>query len=313
MSSEKKTSKTESRPGDVPPAETPNREGKDKGKDSGEFLKQLPAILTAVATLLGAIITGIVALHSAGLLPFSATATLVPSLTPSSTWTVTPLPITDTALPSDTVTPPASATLTLTPVETETPSSTPPATTVCPWLAYSTLDPSIAIGENCLNDVLSLGISETDKILFYREAGMNIGIFGISKKIAGDKELNVDLTIKGLNAIRFLALVSRREQGYQSSIGFRVIREGQKKLIQLVRYDANGYDTVAAETTELDIWDGKFRLTLRFDGPQVRAYINNAFFGQTQIEFIERYLFLGYQVLSGGANNPYIHLSVNIP
>lgn len=134
-----------------------------------------------------------------------------------------------------------------------------------------------------------------------------------AKKIASANELSIDITIKELKAVRFLTLISQQKQGYQSSIGFRIVREGQKKLIQLVRYDANGYDTVASETTELDMWAGKLKLTLQFNGPQVRAYVNNAFFGQTQIEFTERYLFLGYQVMSGGGNNPYIHLFVKSP
>lgn len=276
--------------------------------DKSELIKQTPAIITAIAGLLTALAGAVALLHQAGLISFSSTPT--PSFTPSPIWAVT-------LVPTNTSSPGAVVALTETPPPTQTASATSLPPTIadpgCPWLPYSTLNPAITVGENCLNDLLGLGISETDQILFYREKGMNIGIFGISKKIASANELSIDITIKELKAVRFLTLISQQKQGYQSSIGFRIVREGQKKLIQLVRYDANGYDTVASETTELDIWAGKLKLTLQFNGPQVRAYVNNAFFGQTQIEFTERYLFLGYQVMSGGANNPYIHLFVKSP
>ncbi len=289
---------------------TPNTKPEEDNQGKSELIKQIPAIISAIAGLLTALAGAVALLHQAGLISSSSTSTPTPSFTPSPTWTATLVPI-------NTPSPSAMAALneTLTPTPTVAEPSPPPTTASpgCPWLPHSTLNPAITVGENCLNDLLGLGISETDQIVFYREKGMNIGIFGISKKIASANELSIDITIKELKAVRFLTLISQQKQGYQSSIGFRIVREGQKKLIQLVRYDANGYDTVASETTELDMWAGKLKLTLQFNGPQVRAYVNNAFFGQTQIEFTERYLFLGYQVMSGGGNNPYIHLFVKSP
>ncbi len=142
---------------------------------------------------------------------------------------------------------------------------------------------------------------------------MNIGVFGISQKVETGNEFSVDISIKTLTAIRFLVLVSQQEQGYQSSLGFRVAPEGNKRLIQLVRYDANGVDSGVSEITELTMWNGKLRLTLKFSGAQVKAYVNDTHFGQTQITFADRYLFLGYQVMSGAANKPYIDISIDSP
>lgn len=289
----------------------------DKEKPAPEKKEaNTPATITAVTGLITGIIGAIggllVILHQIGAFPFSPTPTPTPSFTftLSPTWTASPFP-TDTPAPSATLT--QTETLTLTPPATET--STPAATSgiACPWLPYSTLNPSITIGQNCLNDLLNLGISETDSILFYREKGMSIGVFGISKKTAIANELNVEISIKELTAVRFLALVSQQKQGYQSSIGFRILREGNKKLIQLVRYDSNGFDSVISETKELDMWNGNLRLTLVFTGPRVRAYVNDTYFGQTQIEFSDRHLFLGYQVMSGGSNRPYLHVIIKAP
>ncbi len=293
---------------------TPRSEGKDtKKEDDGtkvEFIKQVPTIITAIGTLIGAIGGLLVILHQIGAFPFSPTPTPTLSSTPTATWTTTLAP-TETPAP------------TWTPAFTETPALTPNATQTlptvaqnerCPWLPFSTLNPAIAIGKNCLNDLLSLGISETDQILFYREQGMNIGVFGISRKVETSSEYSVFVSLKTLNAIRFLAVLSQNKTGYQHSIGFRILREGNnKKLIQLVRFDPQGFDSVVANTPELDLWGGNLKLTLKFSGPQARAYVNDTYFGQTQIDFADRYLFLGYQVMSGGTSRPYIDLSVRLP
>lgn len=303
MSKEKKTSKGETKPTEIKTEDKPRQ-------DNGEFIKQLPAIITAIAGLLTALAGAVVLLNQAGLISFSSTPTPTPSFAPSPTWTSTLLP-TDTPAPSETFAP----TETPVPTPTATEAAVPTATlgTGCPWLPYSTLNPSITIGQNCLNDLLSLGISETDRILFYRESGMNIGVIGISRKVETGNEFSVVVSLKTLNAIRFLAVLSQKERGYQHSVGFRILRDGNKKLIQLVRFDNQGVDLVIANTPELDLWGGKLKLTLKFNGPQVRAYVNDAYFGQTQIEFIDRHLFLGYQVMSGGTSRPGIDLSVSLP
>ncbi len=315
MRNHKKDSKIETKPTEAKPAKLKPKSGSAEAASNinqtgSEFVKQLPAIITAAATLLGALITGLIALHQAGLFSFSPT----PTLEPSPTWTATLFPtntltLTDTPIPTNTPT----LTLALTSTETETPTPTTPANIECPWLPSSTLNPSITIGANCLNDLLGLGISETDRILFYRESGMRIGVFGISRKIETGNEFSVDVHIKELTAIRFLVMLSKQERGYQTSIGFRILREGNKRLIQLARYDANGADSVLSETPESSLWNGNLRLTLKINGPQVRAYVNETYFGQTQIEFSDRYLFLGYQVMSGATSKPYINLSVGIP
>lgn len=303
MSKEKKTSKVETKPTEIKTEDKPRQ-------DNGEFIKQLPAIIGAIATLLTAFAGVLVTLHQAGLISFSSTPTPTLSFTPSPTWTSTLLP-TEMPAPSKTFAP------TETPVPAPTAAETATPTAIlgagCPWLPYSTLNPSITIGQNCLNDLLSLGISETDRILLYRESGMNIGVFGISRKVDTGNDFSVNISIKTLTAIRFLVLVSQQERGYQSSLGFRIASEGNKRLIQLVRYDANGVDSVISGTPELPLWGGKLSLTLKFSGAQVRAYVNDAYFGQTQITFADRYLFLGYQVMSGAANRPYINISVDLP
>ncbi len=148
------------------PVET---KSEDKPKqDSSEIIKQLPAIIGAIATLLTALAGVLVALNQAGLISFSASPTPTASFTPTSTLTVTLIP-TDTPSPTSTLTP--TETLTPTPTATETPVPIPTAGAICPWLPYSTLNPALKIGKNCLNDLLSLGISQTaEKILFYRES-----------------------------------------------------------------------------------------------------------------------------------------------
>lgn len=55
------------------------------------------------------------------------------------------------------------------------------------------------------------------------------------------------------------------------------------------------------------------RLSIKFNGTQARVYVNDAYFGKTQIDFADRYLFLGYQVMSGVANRPYIDISIDLP
>ncbi len=301
MSTTKKPSKANARSAETQSADKPAQ------KDN-KLIEHLPAIITAVGGLLGVIITGIATLYGIGVLPLSSTPT--PSFTPTPTWTATLHP-TDTPSPTATLVRTETPPLTLT--ATETPIPTVTLSAACPWLPYSTLNPSVTIGTKCLNDLLSMGISETDRILFYREKGMNIGVLGISKKTASVNELNVEISIKELTGVRFLVLASQQEQGYQSSVGFRIVREGNNKLIQLVRYDSNGFDSVISETRELDMWSGNFKLSLRFNGPQVRAHVNDAYFGQTQIEFADRHLFLGYQVMTGGANRPYLHVLINAP
>lgn len=272
-----------------------------------------PATITAVTGLITGIIGAIggllVILHQIGAFPFSPTPTPTPSSTPTATWTAT---LTPTETPAPTWTPAFTETPALAPTAAQT-LPTVAQNESCPWLPFSTLNPAIAIGKNCLNDLLSLGISETDQILFYREQGMNIGVFGISRKVETGNEFGVVVSLKTLNAIRFLAVLSQKERGYQHSVGFRILRDGNKKLIQLVRFDSQGVDSVIANTPELDLWSGKLKLTLKFSGTRVRAYVNDAYFGQTQIDFADRYLFLGYQVMSGGTSRPYIDLSVSLP
>jgi hypothetical protein len=290
--------------------------GKEKPSVWIQFLSALGVggICVAAITVFGQIIVAKIENPSPTSHPvvnITLPSTMPKLLTPTPTLTVT-FPLTNT--PTSTSTPTSTETPTPAPTITET--STPTATLgiVCPWLPFSTLNPSITIGQNCLNDLLNLGLSQTDqKILFYRESGMNIGVLGISQNVETGNEFSITVSIKTLKAVRFLTLLSQRERGYASSIGFRILREGNKKSIQLVRYDSSGFDTVVSDINELDLWDGKLKLTLKFNGPQVRAYVNNAYFGQTQIDFSERYLFLGYQVMSGGASQPHIDLSVDWP
>lgn len=274
-----------------------------------ETKSNTPATITAITGLITGIITAIggllLILHQVGVFPFS------PTPTPTSTFT--PTPRTADSAPTPTNAPTLTETHTPQPTFTPSPAPTVTLSAGCPWRPFSTRDSSLSVGKNCLNDLLSLGISGTDRILFYREKGLNIGVFGVSKNLDVGSKLNIRVEIKELRATRLLVLLSRQEQGYFASLGFRLIREGDKRLIQLVSYDSQGFEEVISDMPEPGIWEGKFTLTLNFNGPQVKAYANGAFFGQTQIEFVERYLFLGYQVMSGGADKPYIHVILDVP
>ncbi len=97
------------------------------------------------------------------------------------------------------------------------------------------------------------------------------------------------------------------------SIGFLVIREDKKRVIQLVTYDARGYPEKISEIEDLPMWDGKLNLRLEARGPMVRAYVNDTYFGQSQITFVKRFLFLGYQVMSGGESKPALDVAVDLP
>ncbi|MCS6992723.1 MAG: hypothetical protein N2117_15755 [Anaerolineales bacterium] len=281
----------------------------------------LPERIKAFATLLGAVIgpggclgliTAIIAWYNAGLWPFAPTPTPtpVPSFTPTLVWTATFAP-TDTPAP----------TLAAVQVETSTPTSVPlpsPAPTItlsaaCLWRPYSSLDTSLSVGEKCLNDLLPWGISGSDPVQFYRERGMNIGVFGISRKWENPNELNVNVQIRVLRNIRFLVLLSRQERGYAHSVGFLLVREGNVREIRLVTYDPKGYNESVSTLKELEMWEGNLNLRLEIRGAQARAYVNGAYFGQSQIAFTERFLFLGYQVMSGGESKPYIDVQVDLP
>ncbi len=82
------------------------------------------------------------------------------------------LPATETPVPLPTLPP----TLTLTPEPTGT------LSLGCPWRPFSTYDASLVVANNCLYDLLPWGISGQDPVLFYRERGMNLGIYGISRQ-----------------------------------------------------------------------------------------------------------------------------------
>lgn len=166
---------------------------------------------------------------------------------------------------------------------------------------------------NCLNDLLPWGISGQNPVLFYRERGMNIGIYGISRQWENTNELRVSLQVKILKQVRFLVLWGSKETGYADSIGFRLIREGNTRLIQLVTYDARGYPETLSEIQDLPMWEGKLNLRLETRGPMVRAYVNDSYFGQSQITFTKRFVFLGYQVMSGGESKPALDVEVNLP
>ncbi|PWH12675.1 MAG: hypothetical protein DDG60_11915 [Anaerolineae bacterium] len=298
-----KSQKTTSKKPEQPPPE-------DKPQEKVEFIKQLPGILTATATLLGAIITGIIALYNAGLWPFSPAPT--PTASPTPAWTATRAPTeTPTIPPTSTETPIPLPTLP--PTLTFTPEPTGTLSIGCPWRPFSTYDSSLVVANNCLNDLLPWGISGQDPVQFYRERGMNIGIYGISRQWQNPNELSVTLQVNTLKQVRFLVLWSSKEVGYADSIGFLLIREGETREIHLVTYDARGYPETISRTKDLPMWNGRLNLRLEAQGALVKAYVNDTSFGQSQITFARQFLFLGYQVMSGGESKPALYVEVDLP
>lgn len=223
-------------------------------------------------------------------------------ITPLPTYTLQPLPST-TASPQSPTTAP-----------TELPTTTPlPA---CEWQPFSdVLSVSQAYQPDCFSGLLELGFGEENgRLLFFKTLQRQRGLYGLVKVVGDNDDILIRVDVKKLVAGRFLVALSPSQTPNDSSIGFRIQSEdGKAFFVKVVYFTPGGYEKELSASPSNPNWGSTYNINFKVIGSKVKVIVNQATLVQWDINFENRYLFVGYQALPTEKASTSLDVSVEFP
>lgn len=122
------------------------------------------------------------------------------------------------------------------------------------------------------------------------------------------------MNVKKLVAGRFLVALSPSQTPNDSSIGFRIQSEdGQAFFVKVVYFMPGGYEKELSAAPSNPNWGSTYNINFKVIGPKVKVIVNQATLVQWDINFENRYLFVGYQALPTEKASTSLDVSVEFP
>lgn len=238
---------------------------------------------------------------------------------PAPTLVVTSLPPTD--IPSAataTASLPPTEVPTLEPTATQELVSTPTATSIppCEWTPVSD---TVALPEGkapaCFDDLLRFGMSEKDgKLLFYKDSQRLPGYYGLSKPMGDTEDIIATVSINDLRTLRFLVAISPSGEPNDSALAVRIHSEdGKSFVLKVLTIRRGGHEKEISVTPAYKNWGSTFKVDFKISGSRVKIYVNDIVLGQTEIDFPQRYLFVGFQAMPAIDTSTSMDVVVDVP
>jgi hypothetical protein len=222
---------------------------------------------------------------------------------------ITPLPTYTLQLPTTTASP-GSPTTTPTNLPTITPL---PA---CEWQPFSDV---FAVSQtnqpDCFSGLLELGFGEENgRLLFFKTLQRQRGLYGLVKMVENSDDILVRVDVKKLVAGRFLVALSPSQTPNDSSIGFRIQSEdGKAFFVKVVYFMPGGYEKELSASPSNPNWGSTYNINFKVSGSKVKVIVNQATLVQWDINFENRYLFVGYQAIPTEKASTSLDVSVEFP
>lgn len=222
-----------------------------------------------------------------------------------------------TSLPTYTLQPLPSATAppqSPTTAPTDFPAATPlPA---CEWQPFSDVFAvSQANQPDCFSGLLELGFGEENgRLLFFKTLQRQRGLYGLVKMVENSDDILVRVDVKKLVAGRFLVALSPSQTPNDSSIGFRIQSEdGKAFFVKVVYFMPGGYEKELSASPSNPNWGSTYNINFKVIGSKVKVIVNQATLVQWDINFENRYLFVGYQALPTEKASTSLDISAEFP
>ncbi|HNB37407.1 MAG TPA: hypothetical protein PK414_14370 [Anaerolineales bacterium] len=204
--------------------------------------------------------------------------------------------------------------------------STPvPDPSTCQWIPYLNGEPSQELNDqNCLNDLMGIGISGDSQQISFFVSGQPSGIYGVCRDISniGDFKLHVDVK-NNINAVRFFIAFGPGTIPNQSTHALRIqsltVSAQQKEMyIKFIAYNSEGFSEELAETNASQNWEisnkWNFDFVFNFNGAKASAQINQMPSPYTwSMDPDSRYLCLAYEAIPAAGQSAQLEAHISFP
>jgi hypothetical protein len=222
------------------------------------------------------------------------------------------------------VSPVPKPTLTNTPTSVAT--SAPTKTTLstsCPWISYlNGAPPSSLSNNNCLNDLMSVGISGDEKRISFFVSGGTLGTYGVCRGISKNDALKFRVVVQdNLAAARFLITVGPEPvPDKKSSHSFRIQPQPNREKeiwIKFIEYESDRYPHDLDEIQAIPNWKyletWSFDFVFQFSGAQINASMNQALSEQWPLNSPSRYLCFAYEAMTTATEPAQLDVHIQFP
>lgn len=216
---------------------------------------------------------------------------------------------------------------TSTPYQTPTPGGIRPIpdSSTCPWIPYlNGKTPRELNNQNCLNDLMDIGISGDSQQVSLFASGQPTGTYGVCRDISNMDDFELHMYIKDdAVAARFLIAFSTEPFPTQSTYAFRIqpqiVSQQQKEMyIKFIQYTSSGFSEELIQTRASPDWKSfdkwNFDFVFHFSGAKASANVNQMPSPYTwSMDPGSRYLCLAYEAMPTAEQTSQIEAHISFP
>jgi len=210
---------------------------------------------------------------------------------------------------------------TLPPTLTPSEKSPTPDPSTCLWIPYLNGKTSRELtDQNCLNDLMDIGISGESQQISLFASGQPIGTYGICRDISDVDDFELHIEIKDtIVAARFLIAFGPEPIPNQSTYAFRMQSEQQEEMyIKFLEYTSSGFNKELDKTTispylrSFNMWSLDF--AFHFSGAKASAQVNQMPSPYIwSIDPSNRYLCLAYDAMPTAEQATQLEVYISLP